>query len=143
MFKLITFLGLISSMVYIGYCCSCLPRTQKDNEQLFCNSDFAAIVRILKKPSKCLNPMGFDDDICYPIRIQNVLRGFGNPTQLETAPDSARCGLDNLFPGVYFLVVNLTDPTTIQANLCGLIIDVTKLDKRRETVKLYNSIECC
>ena len=128
---------ILATLADIGQCCKCLVRTPSENDKLFCSSQFAAIVRIQAKSNLCP-----DENTCYPIRIQNLIRGDKHPTILETPSSSAACGLTNLFPGVYLIVSNIVHPLSVRMISCDLYVNITDIAIRKKVVKHYHSLKC-
>ena len=144
MVELIAITSLLFTLITFTHCCRCVNRNQTQNDAIFCSSEFAAIIRITDKSYRC--PIGnFDTrNICYPIRIANLLRGQVRPTTLETASSYTECGLTDLYPGVYFVSANYSDSsqTTFQIGSCDLYMDVSDSTIRSEVVRHYKPIKC-
>lgn len=132
MIKLI--LVLVISYISLSNACSCfLPVGWQ--KQAYCNSEFAGTIKVLSSEYNCDTYK-----LCYDIQVVQQYKGItATPTVLETATDSAACGV-YLIPGnTYFVVTNPIDENKIGVYLCSLFEDWTQLSccERIEKAKTY------
>lgn len=134
MIKLIVVL--VISYISLSDACSCfLP--QGWEQQAYCNSQFAGTIKVLGPSYNCGQM-----NICHSIAVVQQFRGSTiSPTVLETASQSAACGV-YLTPGnTYFVATNPLNANRIAVYLCGLYQDWTSLTCC-DMIKKAKSYDC-
>lgn len=115
-------LVLVISYISLSDACSCyLPDGWE--QQAYFNSEFAGTIKVLGPAYNCGQMK-----ICHWIQVVQQFRGSTiSPMVLETASQSAACGV-YLTPGnTYFVATNPVNANRIGAYLCGLVQDWTSL----------------
>lgn len=139
MIKLI--LVFIISCVSLSDACSCMPVVIKDS---YCNSKFVGTIKVLNSGSKC-ELTDESTQICYKIAVVKQFRGdVIKPNILQTANNSAACGVTLKRGHVYFVATNPIESNTLTLNLCQLKEDWTGFSavQLRTGTQNYYEIRC-
>ncbi|KAK0408710.1 hypothetical protein QR680_004118 [Steinernema hermaphroditum] len=113
-------LHLLAAFLTVTFGCTCLPHSP-DGKQEFCNADVVGVFKILKKFQK---PNSFR--INYYVSASQIFKtnAGNNAIQLiETASQSAACGLTWLQEGQEYLLNGSYDPARniVRISICGQI----------------------
>lgn len=113
---------LVVSYISCSDACSCfLPLGWQ--QQAYCNAGFAGVVKVVGPSYIC-----GQTKICYTIALVQQFRGSSiSPTILETANQSAACGVTLTVGHSYFVATNPINSARIGVYLCGLYQDWTGL----------------
>lgn len=124
------------SCISLSDACSCFPSTIPER---FCASQFAGIITVLTSDFGC----GINR--CYGISVVQQIRGTPiTPDLLQTAINSAVCGVW-LIPGhKYFVAARTVDSNTLELSLCQLSEDWTLLSPLEIETRIneFSGIEC-
>ena len=110
MFRGITILLLLFLSLRQGSACRCIQRTP---EELVQNNDFVGIVTV--KNNGCETE---EYQKRFVIRVIESWKGGDDFKFIETAKDSAACGVD-LTPGRYLIAATIKSKNSLQMNSCG------------------------
>lgn len=115
-------LVLVISYISLSDACSCAIRPGWEKET-YCNAGFAGTIKVLGPSYNCGQMK-----ICHSIAVVQQFRGSPvSPTILETASQSAACGV-YLTPGnTYFVATSPLSANKIGVYMCGLYQDWTAL----------------
>lgn len=118
MIKLI--LVFIIACISLSNACSCIPIVKN---KAYCSSAFAGTIKVLNSGSSCGTLKR-----CYSITVVQQFRGAAiTPTILETASQSAACGVTLVQGHTYFVATNPINSSKLGLNLCQLKEDWTSL----------------
>lgn len=116
MFKLI--FVFVISYISLSDACSCLFQEGWE-QQAYWNSEFAGVIEVRGPSYSC-----GEWKICHSIAVVQQFRGDAiSPIEVETASDSAMCGVYLTEGSRYFVATNPLSASQIGLYLCGLVQD--------------------
>lgn len=139
MIKLI--LVLVICYISLLNACTCVFRPEGWKKDAYCEAQFAGIIHVTSTFSNCQT-----SHHCYGIVVIEQLRGPSitpTPTILQTASESAACGV-TLTPGhTYFVATNPIDPIRIGLSFCQFYEDWTLLSPCEKKCKIIEMRKWC
>lgn len=131
------FLVFVVSCISSSDACSCIPIVKS---QAYCNSAFSGTIKVLNSGNSCGTMK-----TCYSIAVIQQFRGTPiAPTELETANQSAACGVMLTQGYTYFVATNSINANKLGLNLCQFKEDWTCLSPCERLLKIleYLRISC-
>lgn len=120
MIKLI--LVLIVSCISLSDACRFIRRT---NEQIYCDSGFAGTITVATNGFPC-GPYNYN--LCYGINnVQQINGASITPYIIQTAPDTAGCGVTLITGNTYFIASNVVNAYVVGLYTYELFEDWTGL----------------
>lgn len=127
--------ALIISSLGVAIGCSC---DQPDLQDFYCNSEFFALVEILRGPINC------NGNHCYDVQVVRRFKTSSPPLEhLTTAEDGAMCGVD-YWAGQQVVVTGNPNNSSMRVGLCGYDQNWSNLNdgQRQQLQDDFNSVRC-